>query len=380
MAKAQKFHKTKFPGVFYRELLAVDPRTGKRDRSYYISVMDELGTARWVQVGYGSAGMTAQAAARKKAETPVLEAAPEAQPATFGQAVEAYAAYARANRKHIDPPLEQYTFHCKKHLHTTLIDKFPPEKAEALKHRLEKRGLSAQSVAHALNFLRRVVNYAIATKRAKTNPFQVLPGGIFQMPKVQNCRERYLTPAECHALLDQLAKRSPQTYHMALVSLHTGMRATEIFQMRREDIDPAAGCIYVNAKGGRRETVPAPGHIIQMLLSIPQHPHSPYIFPMPDGSLRRKTPVTFRTIVDELGMQAPMGSPQHISFHTLRHTFASLLAQSGKVDIHELMKLMRHRSLDMTMRYAHLIPTVTASKVNFVGEALSSAPARFGSR
>lgn len=374
MASARKFIKTKFPGVFYRELTAIDPRTGKRDRSYYISVPDELGTARWVQVGYGSAGMTAQAAARKKAETPVLESAPEVQPATFGQAVEAYARYARANRKHIDPPLEQYTFHCSRHIDSTLINKFTPEKAEALKYRLEKRGLSPQSVAHALNFLRRVCNYAIATKRASHNPFQVLPGGIFQMPKVQNRRERYLTPAECHTILDQLAKRSPQTYHMAQLSLHTGMRATEIFQMRREDIDPAAHCIYVNAKGGRRETVPAPSHIIEMLLSIPQHPHSPYLFPMPDGSLRKKTPVTFRTIIDELGLQAPMGDPQHISFHVFRHTFASLLAQSGKVDIHELMKLMRHRSLDMTMRYAHLIPTVTASKVNLVADSLTQAP------
>lgn len=376
MAKDRKFISTKYPGVFYRELARTDPHTGKADRSFYVSVPDDLGVARWVQVGYQSQGMTAKAAARHKAQTPTLSAPVDTKAHTFGEAVEAYAAYARANHKHIDPPLEQYAYHCKKHIHTTLIDSFTAEKAEALKHRLEKRGLSAQSVAHSLNFLRRVVNYAIATRHAKNNPFAVLPGGIFQMPRVENRRERYFTPAECHTILEELAKRSPQTWYMAQLSLHTGMRATEIFSLRREDIDPVAQVLYIRSKGGRRETVNAPAHIIEMLLSIPPHPDSPYIFPMPDGSLRRKTPVTFRTIVAELGLQAPMGSPQHISFHTFRHTFASLLAQSGKVDIHELMKLMRHRSLEMTMRYAHLIPSVTAHKVNLVGEALSSVPGR----
>lgn len=376
MATNRKFISTKYPGVFYRELARTDPHTGKADRSFYISVPDELGVARWVQVGYQSQGMTAKAAARHKAESPTLTTAPDTKAHTFREAVEAYAAYARANHKHIDPPFEQYEYHCKRHIDSTLIDSFTAEKAEALKHRLEKRGLSAQSVHHALNFLRRVVNYAIATKHAKHNPFTVLPGGIFQMPRVENKRERYLTPAECHTILEELAKRSPQTWHMAQLSLHTGMRATEIFSLRHEDIDPIAQRLYIRAKGGRRETVSAPAHIIEMLLSMPKHPDSPYLFPMPDGSLRKKTPVTFRTIVEELGLQAPMGSPQHISFHVFRHTFASLLAQSGKVDIHELMKLMRHRSLEMTMRYAHLIPSETARKVDLVGEALSAVPGR----
>ena len=38
----------------------------------------------------------------------------------------------------------------------------------------------------------------------------------------------------------------------------------------------------------------------------------------------------------------------------MRHTFASWLAQSGKVTLMELQKLMRHKNITMTMRYAHL--------------------------
>ena len=40
--------------------------------------------------------------------------------------------------------------------------------------------------------------------------------------------------------------------------------------------------------------------------------------------------------------------------HGLRHTFASLLASSGKVDLLTLQKLLTHGSPQMTQRYAHL--------------------------
>lgn len=44
-----------------------------------------------------------------------------------------------------------------------------------------------------------------------------------------------------------------------------------------------------------------------------------------------------------------------IRFHDLRHTFASTLAMAG-VPIYEIQALMRHQSIKMTQRYAHLSP------------------------
>jgi integrase len=47
--------------------------------------------------------------------------------------------------------------------------------------------------------------------------------------------------------------------------------------------------------------------------------------------------------------------PDNISFHSLRHTCASLLVMGG-TPLRTVMSMMRHSTLDVTMRYAHLAP------------------------
>ena len=44
-----------------------------------------------------------------------------------------------------------------------------------------------------------------------------------------------------------------------------------------------------------------------------------------------------------------------VTFHTLRHTCASWLVMEG-VPLFEVSKLLRHASIQMTERYAHLAP------------------------
>jgi integrase len=46
--------------------------------------------------------------------------------------------------------------------------------------------------------------------------------------------------------------------------------------------------------------------------------------------------------------------------HDLRHTYASLLLQSGQVTLHELMLLMGHSDYGQTLKYAHLVPDAGA--------------------
>jgi len=64
----------------------------------------------------------------------------------------------------------------------------------------------------------------------------------------------------------------------------------------------------------------------------------------------------FRLVVEDLRFNKSINDRRRrISFHTLRHTFASWLALQGET-LPTIKELMGHKTLEMTMRYAHLMP------------------------
>ncbi|MCZ6512937.1 MAG: site-specific integrase, partial [Nitrospinae bacterium] len=56
---------------------------------------------------------------------------------------------------------------------------------------------------------------------------------------------------------------------------------------------------------------------------------------------------------------------KHLTFHDLRHTFASQLVMKG-VDIATIKELLGHKTLTMTLRYAHLAPSHKVSAVELL--------------
>ena len=75
-----------------------------------------------------------------------------------------------------------------------------------------------------------------------------------------------------------------------------------------------------------------------------------------DGQEYTDTPTTFRDAVEAMGFNEGISDQrQRVVFHTLRHSYASWLAEAG-TDIYTIGKLLGHSTVQMSARYANLGP------------------------
>ena len=134
-----------------------------------------------------------------------------------------------------------------------------------------------------------------------------------------------------------------------------------------EETDLNAGIIQVrDAKAGDRHAfITEP--VKEMFLGLSENKsknQNSLIFPDNKGKKQKHISRTFYKTVLDMGFnQAISDNRQKVSFHTLRHTFASWLALQG-TSLYEIKELMGHKSIEMTERYANLMPNVKQKAVN----------------
>ncbi|MDR2488847.1 MAG: site-specific integrase [Desulfovibrio sp.] len=305
---------------------------------------------------------------------------------TVGDAVDAYAAWAESVRSSILGRLPQYRRHLRASLHDVPLAEVTPALLAGIRGELMqipaagsgggKKGgrlLAAQSVNELFAFVRAAVNRAIASGLWRGgNPFSTKRGGAWEALKVNNRRLRFFTPEEAGALLAELDGRMPQLHDMALLSLRTGLRATELFKLKGRDLAAHADVLHIISKGGARAALRIPADMTAMLAAYDRAPGEAMFQKPPGGKAFTRIPPVFGRAVRKLGLAPEDGDSLYaVTFHTFRHTFASWLAQSGKVSLLELQKLMRHRHIDMTLRYAHLLPGQESEKLSVIDAVLA---------
>jgi len=348
----------KFPGVFYRESVK-RVHNGKPDKSFCFCY-DHQGKKHWETVGWASRGITAAYANQVRidvlnklrlGENPALLSGRKS--FTFGQAVEAWLVWAKGEGRYIGPDEDRYRNHLKTAFANLPIDLITLEMLDQLKAELSAK-LASSTIKKIFEVMRGAINFAIKRKLWQgVNPVSNLGG--FTMPKVDNKGERFLSPEEAQKLLTELEKRSPVWRDMAFLSLYTGLRLTEIIRLKGRDVDEKSLTAIVTAKGGQREPVLLTPEAAAVLMKH-RRGGDDFIFRDANGKAFSAAGPAFLEAVKACGFNDEVSDRRHrVWFHTLRHTFASWLAQSG-VDIYALMKLMRHKRVEMTQRYAHLIP------------------------
>ncbi|MFO7559339.1 MAG: site-specific integrase [Desulfobacterales bacterium] len=208
----------------------------------------------------------------------------------------------------------------------------------------------------------RTIHYCLATIRQVFNTAKLLglyssdnPVSKVKKPKVDNRRLRFLNRDEAQRLLDDLRTRSLQLYNMALLSLHCGLRAGEIFSLTWSDVDIERKLLIIrDPKGGKSRYAFMTTGVAQMFASIEQGASSERVFKSRNGGKVKEISNAFSRAVTDLNFNEGVADRRHlVTFHTLRHTFASWLVEGG-TDLYAVKELLGHSTLAMTERYSHL--------------------------
>ncbi|MDD5546411.1 MAG: site-specific integrase [Candidatus Omnitrophica bacterium] len=160
----------------------------------------------------------------------------------------------------------------------------------------------------------------------------------------EESRLRFLEKEEIATLLKYC---NGYLYPVVTVALHTGMRKSEILNLKWHDVDFSRDNIYLSqTKNGEKREVSMNSLVRSTLIKVRKHPSSPYIFVNAKGKPYTDIRKSFHAALHKAGIR-------DFRFHDLRHTFASQLAMAG-VDLNSIRELMGHKSIKMTLRYSHL--------------------------
>lgn len=251
-------------------------------------------------------------------------------------------------------------------LHDRLPESLKTHEVSAIAKELQEQGKSPQTVKNVLELLRRLVNFG-AKQELCPRPEALR----FNMPKIDNHKTECLTPDQAKALLEALdAEQDQNLAALVRLALTTGMRRGALLGLQWEDLDFEKGLITLRgetAKSGKTSQLPMTVAARTVLEGV-KHTGSPYVFPGKNGGKR----IEIRRFLERVRKAAKLPDDFR-PLHGLRHTYASWLASSGKVDLFTLQKLMTHGSPQMTQRYAHLADEAVRRAASVIDECLDVA-------
>jgi integrase len=237
------------------------------------------------------------------------------------------------------------------------VEDFQATRLDSVSQKNKQTKMKPATVNREMALLKHVLTKAEEWGIISHNPAK----GI-KLSKENNRRLRYLTPEECNSLLESCTTQTMR--QVITLALHTGMRRGEILNLTWENVNLRDRYIEItDQKNGERSTIPLTQTAIETLRSIPRRVDSKYVF-------TGKTPdKPFYDLKRQFEKAVKKAELPGVTFHTMRHTCASTLVMAG-VDLVTVKEIMRHKTIDMTLRYSHLAPAHKKAAVDALEKAL----------
>ena len=219
---------------------------------------------------------------------------------------------------------------------------------------MHHRGLVSNTVARHLYALRSFWTYLRKVGLVTNDPVSEVSA-----PRQTRGLPRYLPKDTLQQILNgaqqnRTARCALRNYAMMSMLIFTGMRRGELIGLRLNDVSLAEKTVVVKGKGGKFRAIPLVDEVVSAVadwLEFRPACRHDYLFTTfhgnriyPSGMQR-----IWRGILDASGLD-----PGQATIHTLRHSMATLLLQSGKCSLVEIQQLLGHSRLDTTAIYLHV--------------------------
>jgi integrase/recombinase XerD len=216
-------------------------------------------------------------------------------------------------------------------------------------------GARPRSTARQLSSFRRFFRYLVREAAIHEDPTAQIA-----MPKIGRSLPKSLTEEEVESLLNAPAVSDPlgsRDRCMLEVLYATGLRVSELVNLKHNQVNLNQGVIRVLGKGNRERLIPLGDEAVRWLNEFLQGPRNEilldratdYLFPTRRGD--RMTRQAFWHIIKRYARKA--GVDKQLSPHTLRHAFATHLLNHG-ADLRVVQMLLGHSDLSTTQIYTHV--------------------------
>ena len=224
-----------------------------------------------------------------------------------------------------------------------------------------ERDNSTTTRMRKLSSLRSFYHYAYS----KQHIVDSNPTSDIDAPKKAKTLPKYLTVDEAIQLLetvksDNESKTITRDYSIITLFLNTGMRLSELVGLNLTSFNSELSTVKVLGKGNKERVIflnQAARSAVEDYLRIrldPKHIRTSDKAFFLSGRQQRISAKTVQWIVNKYLVMAGFG-PKKLSVHKLRHTAATLMYQSGKVDIRVLKDILGHEQLNTTQIYTHVV-------------------------
>jgi integrase/recombinase XerC len=224
-------------------------------------------------------------------------------------------------------------------------------------HRL-REGRKRSSVSRQLATLRSFFRFLHREGYINSNPARPVPN-----PKMQSRLPRFLTIDETFNLIEKpegIGFQNARDRAILELLYSSGMRVSEVARLEIDDINLREGLIKVKGKRKKERIVPIGTKAVEALKAyeieraLLRKDTAAYFLNRNGGRLTdrsiRRIVVKYSRETDEEGNPLISGK---VGPHTLRHTFATHLLESG-ADLRAIQELLGHSSLSSTQIYTHL--------------------------